>query len=487
MRQEARIRGQWNVMYNLGALSFYFFWIVAVTGVYLFIFFETSINGAWQSVVSITEDQFLVGSLMRSLHRYATAGMVVTVTLHLIRELYLGRFLAARSFSWLSGIPLLWLMFASSIGGYWLIWDDRAQYIALTTAALFDTLPIVVEPMAFGFIEGARVSDRFFTLLIFLHVGIPLSLLLGMLIHIQRLSDSNTFPERGLAAAVLVALLVLSLVHPATSGVPADLNKPLQTINIDWISMNTFPLVNLIGPGMVWLFLFSLTGLLILLPFIVPSKRRVVATVDPDFCNGCGWCFIDCPYDAIDMMPHESRSNHMQSVVDTDKCVGCGICAGACPTATPFKSVNKAFSGINLVDEKNAEILARVQASLHEKSSGKVLVVGCQHGADLKHLESEIVATLKLECIGQLPPSYLDFLCRREGLEAVLLSGCASGNCFHRHGIEIQEGRLAHEREPHLRYEDVAVRVSTLWTGKGGEKLLSEEVVKSIEAMNNER
>ena len=107
-----------------------------------------------------------------------------------------------------------------------------------------------------------------------------------------------------------------------------------------------------------------------------------------------------------------------------------------------------------------------------------MLVVGCHHGSGLAHLTSDTVETLELECIAQLPPSYIDFLCRREDIETVLLTGCAEGDCFHRLGIEIQEGRLAHEREPHLRYQDVAGRIVTLWTGKGAEQQLAEEVAR---------
>ena len=53
----------WNPLYQLGALSFFYFWIVAVTGVYLFIFFETSISGAHTSLEQIT--QILTPSLRR--------------------------------------------------------------------------------------------------------------------------------------------------------------------------------------------------------------------------------------------------------------------------------------------------------------------------------------------------------------------------------------------------------------------------------------
>jgi len=84
----------WNPLYNLGALSFYLFWICAVTGIYLFVFFETSIHGVWNSIEHITHEQFGIGSVMRSLHRYSSAGMAVTVTLHLFKELIMKRFMA---------------------------------------------------------------------------------------------------------------------------------------------------------------------------------------------------------------------------------------------------------------------------------------------------------------------------------------------------------------------------------------------------------
>ena len=56
--------------------------------------------------------------------------MVVTVTLHLLREFAKGRFRGAQTFSWVSGLPLLWLLFAAGIGGYWLVWDQFGQYVA---------------------------------------------------------------------------------------------------------------------------------------------------------------------------------------------------------------------------------------------------------------------------------------------------------------------------------------------------------------------
>ena len=128
------------------------------------------------------------------------------------------RYSGVRWFSWVSGIPLLWLLFASAIGGYWLVWDQQAQYIAIMTAEWFDWLPIMVDPMASNFLNESTLSDRFFSLLVFLHIGIPLALLLGMFIHIKRITGARSNPARGLAAGTLLRdadnLAVASRVQP---------------------------------------------------------------------------------------------------------------------------------------------------------------------------------------------------------------------------------------------------------------------------------
>ena len=59
---------QWNPMYHLGTLSFFLFWVILVTGIYLFIPFHGSIAGAHASVEYITHEQWYAAGVMRSLH-----------------------------------------------------------------------------------------------------------------------------------------------------------------------------------------------------------------------------------------------------------------------------------------------------------------------------------------------------------------------------------------------------------------------------------
>ncbi len=477
---------RWNPLYNLGSLSFYLFAVVAVTGLYLFIFFDTSVANAYQSVESITSRQYYVGSLIRSLHRYASSLMAVTVTLHLLKELIQKRYLGSRWFSWITGVPLLWLLFASAIGGYWLVWDQKAQYISLLTADLMDSLPIITEPMLIGFADSESISDRFFTLLIFMHVGLPLALLLGMIIHIKRIKDARIQPPAGLTWGITSALVVLSILFPAASMAPANFDEPLRSVEIDWFYMNTYPLISLWGPVAVGLSLLGLTAILLLVPLVPvlkPSSAKqsenLIAVVDPDFCNGCGWCAADCPYEAIYLKSHDYKLHRHQAVVVSDFCVGCGICAGACPSVTPFKHHNEGKTGIELSHAKNSDFLLETRNKTAKLTcDNKILVIGCHHGADLARFESDDTTTLSLECIGQLPPSYLDYLCRREGVEAVLLTGCTSGNCHHRSGIDIQEQRLVKSRDPHLRYPDVKEKLVEFWTGNTNEKSIEAKIAE---------
>ena len=88
-----------NPYYHLGPLTFFLFWIVAGTGLYLFAFFDTSVTGAYQSVEGLTHRQWFIGGIVRSVHRYASDAMVVTMVIHMLRYFAFDRM---RGFRWFS-------------------------------------------------------------------------------------------------------------------------------------------------------------------------------------------------------------------------------------------------------------------------------------------------------------------------------------------------------------------------------------------------
>ncbi|MFO0996984.1 MAG: cytochrome b N-terminal domain-containing protein [Alphaproteobacteria bacterium] len=471
----------WNPLANLGALGFFFYWIVAATGIYIYAFFDTSTTEAFRSVEALTHVQWYFGGIMRSLHRYASDGMVLVLVLHAVRELAFDRYRGARWFSWLTGVPILWLVILSGITGYWLVWDQLAQYIAERSTEWLDWLPIFGEPIARNFLSTERLSDRFFTLLVFLHIAIPLILLLVLWIHLQRVSRPKINPPRGLAFGTFASLMVLSLVKPALSHGPADLAAVPAVLHFDWFYLGAYPFLDLFSAGEVWGAGVTLTVIMAALPWLPPLRRAPAAEVDLANCNGCRRCADDCPFNAITMGPRtDGRPFEQQAVVRPSLCVSCGICAGACPTSTPFRRASALVPGIDLPHLPLREVRTRMEQASAALAGPRphVLIIGCDHGLKAARLASESVGVLDLPCIGMLPPSFLDYAISRALADGVMLMGCREGECHARLGVEWTEGRLAGTRDPHLRRRVPRERIETVWAAPVDERNVAARLAR---------
>ena len=444
---------EWNPLYHLGTLSFFLFWVILVSGLYLFIPFHGSLSGAYESVEYITHDQWYAAGIMRSLHRYASDAVVITVLLHMFKEFASGRYRGFRWFSWVTGVPNLWAIIALGITGYWLVWDELAQYVAIGSARLMDALPFIPATMTRNFVAG-EMTDRFFILIEFLHLlGQPLILFFMLWIHVKRLSNVNINPPRGLAAGTFIALLALSLFKPAVSQAPANLSTMPQTLQIDWFYLNVYPLLDYWPEGYTWVLTISITSLIMILPWIPPKKEGPVAVVDLDHCNGCGLCFDDCPFDAITIQARsDGKKFEKEVVVNPELCGSCGICAGSCPSSNPFRSSKTELkTGIDMpqltVDElrnKTNEAIAAMDGEV------KILVYGCEHGLNVKRLERNDTKGLRLICSGMIPPTLVEYALK-QGADGVMVIGCRQNDCFYRFGNRWTKKRFAGERNPILR------------------------------------
>jgi coenzyme F420-reducing hydrogenase delta subunit/NAD-dependent dihydropyrimidine dehydrogenase PreA subunit len=471
-----------NPLRHLGALGFYFFWVMALTGVYLYAFYDTGVTGAYNSVERLTHGQWYLGGVMRSLHRYAADAFVLVMLLHLAKETVNARYRRFRWFSWLTGVPTLWLAYASGIGGYWLVWDRVAQFSATATTEWLDWLPLFGEPLARNFLTPAAVNDRFFSLLSFLHIGIPLLLLLAMWVHIQRVSLADVAPPRRLGWGTLAALAALSVAKPALSAAAADLATEPAQVALDWFYLFVHPLMYRSSPAITWGLTFGATLLLAAAPLLPKPKPAPVAQVSPPNCNGCGRCVADCPYCAVQLIPHTLKGTYkMQAQVDTALCASCGICAGACPSSTPFRSAGELVSGIDMPQLPIDALRRQLNAGLTQLSGpARTVVVGCDCAADVSAVAGAGVMALSLPCIGNLPPSFIEYALRRgrqgAGADGVLITGCREGDCAYRFGNEWTEQRLAGAREPHLRAHVPRNRVQIAWANGGEEADLARSL-----------
>ena len=392
--------------------------MLAGSGIYLYIRFDTSVGGAY---ASIGELEWWFGGVLRSVHRYAADAFVIVTLAHLAIELRKGRFRGFRAFSWISGVPLVWLLYASGIVGYWLVWDARAQFTVLATLESVGLAPL-----------GAQVSDRLFSFFVFLHIGLPLALLAGMWIHLQRLGRPRTGVPWELAAATLGALVVLALARPAVSEPAA----PGTSVAIDWFVLFVYPLYYATSPTALWTLLLGSTALLVVLPYVAGKPKLLPAVVDPAHCNGCGRCVADCPYNAVQITKGKAE-------VLAERCAACGICAGACPASTPFRSVKDLVSGIDLPDFTVHDLRRRLQAALPSEQ----VVFACQ-GSDPGQTRDG-PQSIAVRCLAALPPAFIEYALRN-GAKRVKAIGC-EGECAYRLGMDLASERFLRERMPRVR------------------------------------
>lgn len=412
--------GRLNPLPHAGTISVILFFIVVVTGVYITLFFEFGFAASYRSVEKLTSHPIQL--FMRSLHRYSSAALVVTTLVHGWRIFVASRFNGPRRWRWLTGSSALMVVLLAGVSGYWLLWDERAQLINEAAASVLDI---------FG--AGTRMVSAILTadgsgwqvLLLIWFGHLLATAVIGWFLwrHLRR-TRLPWLPPRMWTGLMLGALVIVSIAFPAELLEIADPASLVDQVPIDPFFLFLLPGLAAIPGPLVVLGFVAVSAFVALLPWLLSRERPQIVTIDPAACTGCELCVVDCPYHALEMVPHGERS---VAGVDPAACVACGICIGSC-----------VFDAISL---PGATFPADVDVA------GRDVVVACdRHRRLSRNVDAEV---LTVRCAGVVSPSAISSLLR-EGASSIQIVGCPPADCAFGVGNKLAEERLSGSRRPRV-------------------------------------
>lgn len=446
---------EWNPLAQTGAIANTTLITAIVSGIVLLLWYRTSVHLAYDSVVAMGQARFGAG-LVRSLHRYSSDAALLFVLIHAVKLFFERRFGGARWLAWVTGLGLLGLLWLDGWLGYWLVWDQRGQLVALGSGHLLDTLPIFADPLSRSFLVDDRLNSLLFFVVFFLHMLLPLAMGIALWLHITRLSRPWFLTGRVMTIWVLASLTVVSVVFPADTVAAAKMAVRPEAFSMDWWYLAPVWLTDRLGGGVLWAIVLGAGALILPVPWYLARGRARVAEVIESRCNACEKCYNDCPYDAIQMVPRtDDKPFPAMASVDASKCIGCGICAGSCDSAgigLPwFDTIRQRHHIDQLVDSTLGAEKDVILALACIESAGAFLEVQEQTA---RSPELPGYAVVRVPCAGWIHPLTVERAIRR-GARGVLIVASGPGSCMYREGNRWTNERMAGTRLPSLRADKV--------------------------------
>ena len=433
---------KWNPLYQSGALAVACLGVLLVTGLYLIFFYR--IGAPHESMVRI-DAQAWGGRWIRSLHRYAADATVVAVAVHALRMFCQGRSWGPRALAWISGVLLVFLVCVCGWTGYVMVWDAHAQLLATEGARLLDALPLFSDPVSRAFAGPDPPPSAFFFMNLFLHIAIPVGIVMFLWLHVSRVARPVILPPRPLLWTAVGLLVAAAIIVPVTLGPAADVLRIPGDVGLNAFYTFWLPAARAWPAWMLWTLGGLATAAMLAVPFLTrprESRRPAPSSVSSRLCTSCEQCYVDCPYDAIRMVERSDGREGLVAEVNPASCVSCGICAGSC-----------APMGVGPPGRTGRDQLARVTEFIAEIGFGiarpDIVLVACGQSAAGVPVEGGL-ARFPVSCAGNLHSSVVEYLVR-SGARGVLVVACPPRDCWSREGPKWLSERLFNEREAELK------------------------------------
>ncbi len=432
--------------------------VAVISGVLMLIWYSPSVHLAHGSMAAIHGRT--PGGIMRALHRYSSDLTMLFLAVHAMRMFFARKFTGPRWLAWTTGVVLLAIVWFIGWTGFWLVWDQPAQQVAVNSMMFLDSLPIFGEPMSRLFVADRLIPSLLFFVVFFLHMLLPLMIAVGLVLHLARLSRVKLLPSRQLAVALCIGLVLAAIVVPAPLDPPAQMNVKAASFTVDAWYLTPLALTLRFGQAGMWLGLGT-TAAFAAVPWLLGKRtRRIVSerddkpvtpwqtSVRQPRCHACTQCVQDCPFDAVKMIPRTDGKSAFDSRawVDPDRCTGCGVCVGSCDSEA------MSFTWFDVLEQE-----ARIMAGIKRNGTQHLALVAGDIDGGLAHFNKaqwekrlpgyavEFVPTS-----GWVRPKFVEKILH-DGLRGVLIVRDARVESAARDGNRWVAMRLSGERKPVFR------------------------------------
>ena len=458
-----------NPLYHTGTITIFLLIFITITGVYLLMFYQFGFDVSYLAVSNV--ERSLVGRIMRAAHRYASDLAIIMALLHAWRMFFMDRFRGPRWLAWVTGMLMAVAIWFTGVTGYWMVADIRAQALNQVFVDIIGRLP-GGDAIIINHLTPLSESSGWilFVTLFFIHIGLPLLLILFIWLHIKRLQRGKLLPPRYWIWLSLGFVTLAAVLIPVGMLPKHNIAQLPGKMNIDAWYLSALPLALHMDPTLFWGLNFLLFALLTAIPWLLgdwtrPKLEPIV--VHEDKCIGCTLCAKDCPYHALTMVErNDGKPHQLVAVVDPGLCVSCGVCIGSCPT-------NALTLGEQPAEALWVDTVARAS---HQSEKDVKVVFACErhlfHGAkasmfDPTHpgsieSENQHVEIVPLTCAAMAHPNLIG-RALEAGAAEVQIIGCPPEDCTNREGNLWEELRINRQRQPKLKRQFAGAPISMDW------------------------
>jgi ubiquinol-cytochrome c reductase cytochrome b subunit len=183
-----------NFLWAMGVLLMVLFTLLAVSGIFLLMYYKPDVNLAFDSVNYTIMQEVGYGWLFRNIHGVAASVVFLVIYIHMFVGIYYGSYKKGREMIWISGMLLFVTFSAEAFSGYMLPWGQMSYWAGMVITNLFSIgsleLNGIVEWIRGDYVPADAFLTRFFMLHVFL---LPLAIMgiIGMHFYALRIPHVN--------------------------------------------------------------------------------------------------------------------------------------------------------------------------------------------------------------------------------------------------------------------------------------------------------